>query len=428
MKSMCHYYLGKLDLTPIWINDRGAQIHIRSCTGYHLDSIWWVVAMKNPIWQLFQHPFRIFFLSAALWAVVVVPFWALWISGSVKFDSALNLIVWHRHEMLFGFVNAGIAGFLMTAVCVWTQSERMHGFPLFLLWLVWLAGRILSLVDFNLPFSVIVSVNLAFLPVVLFDAGIRVLKARQQRQYILLLLLALLWIAEAGVLIDPNHSWSEISILVIFTLMSVVGGRITPGFSAGWLNLHGGDSKAVFTDVRLDWLAILLLLILCCSLFTANNEAIAFLAVLACLAQLFRILLWRGWLVRGEPLLWILHISMLWIPISLLLLAAGRWQLINALVWIHAAGIGAITSLILGVMARVCLGHTARALTLPKFIALSFLLIQLCAVLRAATASGVIPWQTGVMLSTILWVVCFGLFIWRYLGIVMTPRIDGRSG
>ena len=384
--------------------------------------------MKNPLWQLFQYPFRIFFLSAALWAAVAVPFWAVWVSGSIQFDSALNLIVWHRHEMLFGLVNAGIAGFLMTAVCVWTQSDRLHGFPLFLLWLVWLAGRILSLVEFNLPFSVIVSVNLAFIPIVLFDAGIRVWKARQHRQYILLILLVLLWIAEAGILIDPNRSWSEISILVIFALMSVVGGRITPGFSTGWLNMHGGESKAVFTDVRLDWLAILLLLILCCSLFISHKEAIAFLAVLAGLAQLFRIALWRGWLVKREPLLWILHVSMLWIPVSLLLLAAGRWELISTLVWVHAAGIGAITSLILGVMARVSLGHTARALTLPRFITLSFVLIQVCALARVATAGAIVPWQTGIMLSTILWVICFGLFIWRYSGILMAPRVDGRPG
>ena len=303
--------------------------------------------MTNPIRQLFQYPFRIFFFSAALWAVLAIPFWALWISGNIHVDSALNLLVWHRHEMLFGLVNAGIAGFLMTAVCVWTQTDRMHGPPLFLLWLVWLAGRFLALVDLDLPFSVVISVNLSFLPIVLFDAGIRVWRARQQRHYILLLLLALLWIAEVGVLIDPERSWSEIAILVIFTLMAVVGGRITPGFSSGWLNQKGGNGAAVHTDARLDWLGILLLLMLCCGLFVSNTEASAFLAILAGLAQLFRILLWRGWLVRQEPLLWILHISMLWLPASLFLLAAGRWGLINTMVWVHAAGVGAIGSLIL---------------------------------------------------------------------------------
>ncbi len=384
--------------------------------------------MEKNIQQLFAYPFRIFFLSAALWAIMVIPFWVGWISGGIHFDGALNLMTWHQHEMLFGLVNPAIAGFLLTAVCVWTQTDRVHGLPLLVLWLLWCVGRLVSLVDMDLPFSVIVSINLAFIPVLLFDAGLRVWKTRQQRQYVLLVLLVLLWIAEAGVLIDPNHNWAAIAMVVVFALMSVIGGRITPGFSSGWLRQHGKDAEAVCTSTRLDWVALLLTVAVAVGIFTKMSLVVSILALAAGIAQLIRIARWRGWLVAEEPLLWILHVSILWIPIALLLLFAGGMGWINQSLWLHAGGIGAISSLILGVMARVALGHTGRPLLLPRFMVTAFLLIQASALVRIATAGQVFDWRFGVMVSAGLWVVAFALYLWRYTGILMSPRVDGRPG
>ena len=91
--------------------------------------------------QLFAYPFRIFFLSMTVLALAAIPLWVMQVNGVISLPLAMPGLFWHQHEMLFGFLSAAIAGFLLTAVCVWTQTERTHGFRLVLLWGVWLAGR-----------------------------------------------------------------------------------------------------------------------------------------------------------------------------------------------------------------------------------------------------------------------------------------------
>ena len=83
---------------------------------------------KPSVRQLFSYPFRIFFLSLTLIAIVFVPLWVLVATGVIQPPLAMPGILWHQHEMLFGFLSAAIAGFLLTAVCVWTNTERDH-FP-----------------------------------------------------------------------------------------------------------------------------------------------------------------------------------------------------------------------------------------------------------------------------------------------------------
>src|SRR5690606_14336196 len=123
--------------------------------------------------------FRIFFLSAGVWAVLAVTLWALQVTGLVSLPLAHAPLVWHRHEMLFGFLNPAIAGFLLTAVCVWTNTERLHGSRLFLLWLLWLASRLSAALGGAQGGDLSLVINLAFLPLVAVDAGRRVIAARQ---------------------------------------------------------------------------------------------------------------------------------------------------------------------------------------------------------------------------------------------------------
>ena len=71
---------------------------------------------------LFDYGFRPFFLLCGLFAVVMVPLWLFrFAHASVPFGT-LPGVYWHAHEMLFGFIVAAIAGFLLTAVPSWTGS------------------------------------------------------------------------------------------------------------------------------------------------------------------------------------------------------------------------------------------------------------------------------------------------------------------
>ncbi|HGG65047.1 MAG TPA: short-chain dehydrogenase, partial [Rhodobacteraceae bacterium] len=78
---------------------------------------------RERAWQ--GHPFisggfRPFFLSASLFAVFAITLWLLNLLGHDVINTRLAPVEWHKHEMLFGYTSAVIAGFLFTAVPNWT--------------------------------------------------------------------------------------------------------------------------------------------------------------------------------------------------------------------------------------------------------------------------------------------------------------------
>jgi uncharacterized protein involved in response to NO len=85
--------------------------------------------------------FRPFFLLAGIWAPIALALSIEMIQGRIELPTAFDTVSWHFHEMLFGYVVAAIAEFLLTAVPNWTGQLPLRGLPLFGLVLLWLAGR-----------------------------------------------------------------------------------------------------------------------------------------------------------------------------------------------------------------------------------------------------------------------------------------------
>ena len=379
--------------------------------------------------MVFAYPFRIFFLSAAALAVLVVPAWLALLMHPAPAPLAFAPLHWHQHEMLFGFLHAAIAGFLLTAVCNWTGTERLHGAPLAALWLVWLLGRVAMAAGAGAPGWLAHGIDLAFLPLVMLDAGRRIWHARQQRQLILLAVLAALWAMELGFHLEPAGPYARGALLAAMLLMLVIGGRITPAFSGNWLRSRGGDPARIEVKPWLERLTLgAVAAVLVTQLIRAPAGMAALAAALAAAASLVRLGFWRGWLVREEPLLWILHLALAWIPVALLLLAASELGYVPSTAWVHAAGAGAMGSLILGVMARVALGHTGRPLRLPPGMTTALALILAAGVARVLTTLQWLPWRAGLVLAAVLWVAAFALFLLRYAPILMGPRADGKPG
>ncbi|HAM75538.1 MAG TPA: NnrS family protein, partial [Alcanivorax sp.] len=90
-----------------------------------------------PDFPLLRFPFRLFFISSALVGAILIPSW-LWVWTHGWLGLALEPVSWHQHEMLAGFANAAVAGFLLTAICNWTGTPPLSGRRLLGLWLLWL--------------------------------------------------------------------------------------------------------------------------------------------------------------------------------------------------------------------------------------------------------------------------------------------------
>ena len=59
--------------------------------------------------------FRPFYLGAAAFACLAAPLWVALFFGDLTLGVGVAPLLWHAHEMLFGFAVAVIVGFLMTA-------------------------------------------------------------------------------------------------------------------------------------------------------------------------------------------------------------------------------------------------------------------------------------------------------------------------
>ena len=92
---------------------------------------------------VFAYGFRTFFLLAAAAATGLIAIWLAVLIGGA-WSGTVSAVQWHAHEMLFGFVGAAVAGFLLTAVPSWTGMPAIAGMRLAFLALLWLAGRIAS--------------------------------------------------------------------------------------------------------------------------------------------------------------------------------------------------------------------------------------------------------------------------------------------
>src|SRR5690606_26919627 len=146
-------------------------------------------------------------------------------------------LAWHAHEMLFGFAPAVIGGFLLTAVRAWTGRMTPAGTALAVLFGIWVLGRVLMLTG---PAPLAVAVDLMYLPLLALAVAVPLWQARNRRNAFvvpLLLMLALLCAAHHGAYrgwVDPLWAARSqtVAMDLVAMLLAVIGGRVTPAFSA----------------------------------------------------------------------------------------------------------------------------------------------------------------------------------------------------
>ncbi len=386
---------------------------------------------------LWAAPFRPFFLATGVYAVVIIGFWLGGWFGGWPLPEGISPMQWHSHELLFGMVAAAIAGFLLTAMCNWTGAPLLSGSALLALFGLWLAGRVAMWSVAWLPGWLVAAVDLSFLLAVAVYAWRVIAGADNRRNLPIVGMVAMLWLANLLFHLGVWESIPELTrraelgtIMLVVLLMVAIGGRITPAFTRNWLTRNGDDAAVVRSwpvverTTMLSTLLVLLMLVA-----GAPMAWTAMAALLAAVANGVRLLGWAGWTVRADPLMWILHLGYAWIPVGLLLLGLFPWiDTITSSAWLHALGTGAMGILILGVMTRVCLGHTGRPLKLPAAVVPAYWLIIVATLLRVAAAMALLPYRPAVIAAGLAWMAAFAIFAIAYWPILTRPRADGRPG
>ncbi|MBP6375565.1 MAG: NnrS family protein, partial [Giesbergeria sp.] len=150
-------------------------------------------ALKD--WPVLRLGFRPFYIGTALVAAISVPLWIASFLGWIALDLPLAPLLWHAHEMLFGFAAGVIAGFLLTAVKAWTGLATPRGTALGALFVLWVAARIAALTG---PYGVYAALDVALLPAVAVILLRVLLQAKNRRNLPLIGVLLLLGAANAA--------------------------------------------------------------------------------------------------------------------------------------------------------------------------------------------------------------------------------------
>lgn len=380
--------------------------------------------------------FRPFFLLAGLYAALAIPAWLILYSRGASPLGQLPAQLWHAHEMLYGFVSAALAGFLLTAVPSWTGARGFGGWPLGAVVVAWLLGRSGFALAGMLPSWSVVTLELAFLPalgVLLVPPLVR----SYNRNTPLLALLAALWLADGAYLVgwlrgDPVLASGalRVAIDVVLLLVTIIGGRIVPSFTANALRRRGEAA-----DIRsIAWLergvVALMVAVIVVDLWRPDGALTGWLAAAVAIAQAVRLSGWRSLRVRGEAILCVLHVGYAWMPVGFALKAV--WMLVGApwaAFWMHALTMGVFGTMILAVMTRVALGHTGRPLAVGRSIAGAYLLLTLAVVARVfGAALWPSDYLAALLVSGSLWSAAFVVYLAVYGPILVLARADGKPG
>lgn len=381
--------------------------------------------------------FRPFFLGAAIYAALAVPLWtAIWLGG-LPAPGWLLPTWWHGHEMIFGFVAAAIAGFLLTASPVWTGGRAISGAPLAGLVALWVAGRVCMALGGALPTWVVAAVDVAFLPAVAGVVTRTLWGSGQHRNYAIVGILALLATANGAMHAEALELTAgtaaralRFAIDAVIVLILVVGGRITPAFTQNAFR-RSGIERSVGSWPWLNGLVIGAAAALAlANLATVGTTTTGVLAGLAGLAAAARLGGWQSWHTRSDPLLWSLHAGSAWVAFGLVLVGASDLGVaIPRAAGLHALTAGAMGATILAVVTRVGLGHTGRPLELPDRVVWCHALVHAGALARvAAPFLGGGGQRAFLLVGGISWAAAFGVFAARYWHILTKPRPDGKPG
>lgn len=373
--------------------------------------------------------FRPFYLMAALFAAGAVPWWLAILAGVAPAPAYLPGMLWHAHEMLFGFACAVIVGFLFTAARNWTGLPTPTGAPLAALALLWLLGRILMASGPGVPAMI---VDVAFLPIAALMLARVLYRAGSARNYFVVVMLLALALANLSfhlraLGLRPGDPVTPLlaTLSLITLLETIIAGRVVPNFTANALRgvRQYQHDQINYTAIGFTGCALLLWLA------GANPQVAAATALIAAALQAVRLWGWNPWATRRTPLLWILHLSHAWIAVSLVLIALSELGVASRIAAVHGLAIGATAGLIIGMITRTALGHTGRMLTAGRVETAAYVLVHVAVLARVLTLT-VLPgaYTAGLHLAASAWPLAFILYAVKYAPMLWKPRVDGKEG
>lgn len=378
---------------------------------------------------LFERGYRTFFLGAGIFAGFAIPLWIVALKTGMEIPTSFSARDYHVHEMIFGYLSAVIAGFLLTALPNWTNRPAIDGLRLALLSALWVCGRIAIITSASWPLTAAI-VDASFLVVVAAVAWREVLAGGNIRNIPICLMVSLVALANITyhvVQLDgADTAWVErLALGIVTILIALVGGRVIPAFSTNWMKQNDISPLPVPFSL-FDKTALLATVITIISwVFMPERELTGYLFSALFVLHVIRMFRWRGWQTFGEPLVLILHVGYMWLPIwfgltGLAILAPDIFSTSSAL---HALTAGTVGMMPMAIMTRAILGHSGRKLTASRATQMIYVLIFCGALLRVFAETLPFDYLSVVTASGTLWAGGFVLFVFVYGRYCLSKKI-----
>ena len=372
--------------------------------------------------------FRPFYLLASLWAIFSILEWLLELQNAgIRGLNAIPSMMWHAHEMIFGFAATVITGFALTAVKAWTGLDTPKGWSLLLLVALWLIARIGAFTG-----SPLIVVDICFLPMVAIVIGRLIVKARMYRNLFLPLILTILGILNALFYLTLlGHLKLDVNQIIFFALYLIImieimiGNRIIPSFTANAIPGLQQNRNPTITKLTIIASAFTFLLQIFSPVALLNGIACFVISGL----HLFLLQGWRPLATKSKPLLWIMHLSYTWISVGFFLLGLSDLGLMTIYPALHVFGIGATGGLIIAMITRTALGHTGRPLLAGLIETFCYFGIQTTLFFWFLGNSNLNTWfYPFLVIAGACWMSVFTLYLIKYLPLLTRPRPDGKAG
>ncbi len=385
--------------------------------------------MRQPFNNLTTKPHKLFFFGGSANAIITMLMLLLHYQGLLY--TKISLPTFHAYTLIFTVFTQFFAGFLFTmfprflATSAITRESYLKPFLLLNLSAILFIFCAFAAPSFT-PITAI-GIFIAYLMIgqVLWQSNRQSsITARFDVNWILSALAAgaishlfFLWsFIDPGQTIIRQAAIQSGVFLYLFMLILTLSQKMIPFFTEGKVTGYKANRSHYF----LHTIAGLLLIKVLFTIFSLNSYG--FIDGLLFIITLSEFIRWRLPVRQVEAILWVLYLSLIWIPISFLLYAIEGFtpsSFIFEKAPLHAIAIGYFTTILIGFSTRIILGHAGQKPAADRYTIMLFALVQIIATTRimaGLSLNSEIPlFLEAITLSTLMWLGLFIFWLKRYI-------------
>ncbi|WIY25561.1 NnrS family protein [Parasedimentitalea psychrophila] len=390
--------------------------------------------------HFWQAPHRPLFLASFLCAFTTVAWWPLGVAFGLPAPGFEPVVLWHAHELIFGFAGAAVGGYLLTALPSWTGLPPIQGAPLKLLLGCWLLARLTSGLADHIPVALQLCLNLSYPLWLAAMLLYQTLSCGDYQKAGFGLAVLLLGGADALFMTAALSGQPEAALTILRTVvlgfalgMTIIGSRAIAAFTNNWLDRTNPRDPRINApqlprQIAQGALALALIAML------AGLRGVASVAMIcAAIAMLWMMYGWRTIPALTNPLLAAQHLAFAWLPIGLASIGA-LWfapQLYPMADAIHILTIGAMSGLIMAIAGRAACHHISGDMRASAGFVLGSLLVWAATWVRLA-APVFAQQNSSILLGAAgLWCLGWAVFIAGFrpalTGPVIRPVLSGKK-